>query len=129
MSNINSMHPRLVVSDAAKAIDFYVAALGARAGERHADDTGKIVHAELTLGDGLTIAVKDEDGADPSPTSLGGTPVILALDVDDADAVGEAMAAAGATVVYPIQDQEYGARAGRLADPFGHLWMISQPLN
>ena len=54
--------------------------------------------------------------------------MILALDVDDADAVGKAMIAAGATVVYPIQDREYGARGGRLADPFGHLWMISQPL-
>lgn len=53
--------------------------------------------------------------------------MILALDVDDADALGDAMVAAGATVVYPIQDWDYGSRGGRLADPFGHLWMISQP--
>ncbi len=128
MSSINSMYPRLVVSDATKAIDFYVTALGARAGERHTGADGKVVHAELTLADGITIAVKDEGDGDPSPTSLGGTPVILALDVDDADAVGKAMVGAGASVVYPIQDREYGARGGRLADPFGHLWMISQPL-
>lgn len=128
MVTINQMYPRLVVSDAAKAIDFYVAAFGAKPGERHTDDSGKIVHADLTLGDAYTIAVKDEDGGDPAPTSLGGSPVILALDVDDADAVGEAMLAAGATVIYPIQDWEYGARGGRLADPFGHLWMISQSL-
>jgi len=48
--------------------------------------------------------------------------------VTDADAVGEAMIAAGAAVIYPIRDQDYGARAGRFADPFGHLWMISQSL-
>jgi uncharacterized glyoxalase superfamily protein PhnB len=129
MSNINAMYPRLVVSDANKAIDFYQNALGARAGERHTDGAGRIVHAELTLAGGIMIAVKDEDGGDPAPASLGGSPVILALDVDDADAVGDAMVAAGASVVYPIRDQEYGARGGRLADPFGHLWMVSQPLD
>jgi len=129
MSTINTMYPRLVVSDAAKAIDFYVAAFGAKQGERHIGDNDKIVHAELTIGDGITIALKDEGDGDPAPTSLGGSPVILALDVDDADALGEAMVAAGATVIYPIQDWDYGSRGGRLADPFGHLWMISQPLS
>ncbi len=128
MPTINSMYPRLVVSDAAKAIEFYIGAFGAKQGERHVDDNGKIVHAELTLGDAITVAVKDEGDGDPAPTSLGGSAVILALDVDDADAIGDAMVASGATVVYPIQDWEYGSRGGRLADPFGHLWMISQPL-
>ncbi len=128
MATINTMYPRLVVSDGARAIDFYVAAFGATPGERHTDGDGKIVHAELTLGAAITVAVKDEGNGDPAPTSLGGSPVILALDVDDADAVGDAMVAAGATVIYPIQDREFGSRGGRLADPFGHLWMISQPL-
>ena len=111
MSTINTMYPRLVVSDGAKAIDFYVAALGAKQGERHVGDNDKIVHAELTIGDGITIALKDEGDGDPAPTSLGGSPVILALDVDDADALGEAMVAAGATVIYPIQD--WGLRQPR----------------
>ncbi len=64
----------------------------------------------------------------PPPTTLGGSPVIMALDVDDADAVADAMLRAGATVVYPVSDQDHGQRSGRLADPFGHLWMIAQPL-
>jgi len=51
----------------------------------------------------------------------------MALEVDDADAVGAAMERAGATVIYPIRDQDYGQRGGRLADPYGHLWMIAQP--
>jgi uncharacterized glyoxalase superfamily protein PhnB len=126
---VHSMYPRLVVSDAAGAIEFYTAALGAKEVERHADpDTGKIVHAALTIG-GFTVAVKDEGGGDPAPTSLGGSPVILALEVDDADAVGAAMERGGAIVVHPIRDWEYGQRGGRLADPYGHLWMIAQPLS
>lgn len=123
---ISTMYPRLVVTDAARAIDFYVAAFGAKETERHSSPDGRIVHAAVKIGD-ITIAVKDEGDGDPSPTTLGGSPVILALDVPDPDAVGAAMERAGATVVYPIQDWEYG-RGGRLADPFGHLWMISKPL-
>jgi PhnB protein len=128
MVTFSNVYPRLVVADAAKAIDFYVAAFGARAGERHTGDDGRIIHAEITIGDRFTVAVKDEDDAHPAPTTLGGTPVVMALDVSDADAVAEAMLANGATVVYPVQDWDYGARAGRLADPSGHLWMVSQPL-
>jgi uncharacterized glyoxalase superfamily protein PhnB len=126
---IRSMYPRLVVSNAAAAIDFYVAAFGAKEVERYADPaTGKIVHAAVTIGD-IFVAVKDEGDGDPAPTSLGGSPVIIALEVDDADAVGAAMERAGATVVHPIRDQDYGQRGGRLADPYGHLWMIAEPMS
>jgi uncharacterized glyoxalase superfamily protein PhnB len=119
------MYPRLVVSDAARAIEFYVTALGAQEVERHTDDGGRIVHAELTIGS-ATIAVKDEGDGDPAPTSLGGTPVIMALEVDDPDGVAEAMRAAGGRVIHPISDAEYG-RGGRLADPYGHHWMLVRP--
>jgi PhnB protein len=124
---IQAMYPRLVVSDAAKAIEFYLAAFDAKETERYTNPAGKIVHAEVRIGD-IRIAVKDEGDGDPAPTSIGGSPVIMAIEVDDADAVGASMERAGATVVYPIQDWEYGSRGGRLADPFGHLWMISQQL-
>jgi PhnB protein len=123
--NISRVYARLVVSDASAAIDFYTAALGAKEIARYTNAHGKIVHAELDFG-GTMVAVKDEDEADQAPTTLGGSPVIMALDVDDADAVGDAMMRAGASVVYPIQDWEYGERGGRLADPYGHLWMIAQ---
>ncbi len=124
---ITALHPRLVVTDGARAIDFYTAALGAEEVARYTGPGGRIVHAELRLG-GATFAVKDEGDGDPAPPTLGGSPVIMALEVADADAVGAAMTRAGATVVFPIQDWPYGSRAGRLADPFGHLWMVSQPL-
>lgn len=124
-SHITRIYARLVVSDAAAAIDFYRAALGATELARYTDPAGKIVHAELDLA-GTMIALKDEGDGDPAPDTLGGTPVIIALQVDDADAVAEAMLAAGASVIYPVADQPYGERGGRLADPFGHQWMISQ---
>ena len=124
---ITGLYPRLVVSDGPRAIDYYRAALGAEEIERYTDPDGKIVHAMLRLG-GAVIAVKDADAGDPAPASLGGSPVIMALDVSDADAVAEAMLRGGATVVYPVADQHYGQRGGRLADPFGHLWMISETI-
>jgi PhnB protein len=104
---VTSMYPRLVVADAARAIDFYVSALGAVETARHTDDSGKVIHSELKLGS-VGFAVKDEDAADPAPTTLGGSPVILAVDVTDADAVGEAMVEAGATRDLP--DPRLGVR-------------------
>ncbi|OXS35871.1 VOC family protein [Streptomyces sp. XY006] len=125
--NVTRLHARLVVSDGPHAIDFYRTALGAEEIERYTGPGGRIVHALLRLGD-TVVAVKDADEGDPAPPSLGGSPVIMALDVTDADAVAEAMLRGGATVVYPVADQPYGQRGGRLADPFGHLWMISQTI-
>lgn len=124
MTEIQNFYPNLVVSDATAAIDFYRSAFGARETARFTDESGKIVHAEVTIGN-FTVGVKDEGYGDPSPASLGGTPVVLALDVADADATAAAATSAGATVIYPVADQPYGDRAGRLADPFGHQWMIS----
>lgn len=124
-TTITSLYPRIVVTDGAAAIDFYRQALGAEELVRHTEPGGKIVHAELRLGSAV-VALKDEGDGDPSPTSLGGTPVIMALGVDDVDAVAAAMTRAGATVVYPVADRPYGGRDGRLADPFGHLWLVSQ---
>jgi PhnB protein len=63
-----------------------------------------------------------------APPSLGGTAVVLALDVDDADAVFERAVAAGATARQPVQDMFWGDRHGQLADPFGHRWNVSQHL-
>lgn len=128
MTEYTAVYPRLVVADAAAAIDFYAKVFDAEELECHTSDEGKIHHAMLRIG-GVQVAVKDEDEFDPSPKTLGGSPVILAVEVDDADAVGERMEAAGGTVVFAIQDWEYGQRGGRLADPFGHLWMIAQPLS
>ncbi len=126
------LHPRLIVAGAARAIDFYVEALGARELGRHTDARlgGIVVNAELAIDDDVRFTLADEhrEWGNHAPTSLGGTPVILSLEVSDADAVGARMQRAGAKVVFPIADQFYGRREGRFADPFGHLWIISQPI-
>ncbi|AEF41904.1 VOC family protein [Hoyosella subflava] len=125
MAKIETVYPRLVVSDGAAAIGFYVKALGAEERCRYTDNDGRIVHSEVVIG-GVTVAVKDADGTDPSPDNVNGTPVILALYTDDAKAVADRMMEHGATVIFPVRDQFYGERAGRLADPFGHVWMVAQ---
>ncbi|MGD9531444.1 VOC family protein [Pseudonocardia sp.] len=124
MSDITELYPRLVVDGADAAIGFYRAAFGAELLERYTGPDGRVVHAMLAAGP-ARWAVKDADGYDPGPAG-GGVPVILALYVADADAVAARMVDGGGTVVFPVADHPYGERGGRLADPFGHLWMIAQ---
>lgn len=125
-----TLTPRLVVSDAAKAIEFYRTAFGAEEITRHTDADGAIVHAELSV-DGASFNLKDESPtsasgvSDLAPTSYGGTPVFLALTVPDARAVAGRMEAAGASVIFPVDDHPYGTM-GRLADPYGHVWILHQ---
>jgi PhnB protein len=59
------------------------------------------------------------------PVSLGGSPVMLHLYVDDVDAVVARAVAAGAKLVRPVQDQFYGDRSGTVTDPYGHVWHVA----
>ncbi|MEP1124488.1 MAG: VOC family protein [Ilumatobacter sp.] len=123
-----AIHPRLVVDDAAAAIDFYVTALGATELMRFAEPSGKVVQAEIQIGNDV-IALTEHDGhCNLSPNHLGGSPLLLTVTVDDADATGHAMVNAGADVIIPIDDRYYGRREGRLRDTAGHLWIVSQHL-
>jgi uncharacterized glyoxalase superfamily protein PhnB len=124
MSEITALYPRLVVEGADAALDFYARALDGTVTERYTGPDGRVVHAMVEAGP-VRFAVKDADDADPAPTG-DGIPVIMALDVSDADAVAERMLGAGATVIYPIADRGYGQYGGRLRDPFRHQWMIAQ---
>lgn len=124
MPEILDLYPRLVVDGADAALAFYTAAFGGEVSERSTGPDGRVVHAMVVAGT-ARFAVKDADGYDPAPTA-GRVPVIIALYVGDPDAVAERMVAGGATVVFPVADHDYGERAGRLADPFGHLWMIAR---
>lgn len=125
MGEIVRMYPRLVVKGADAALEFYSAAFDGKVLERYTDEHGHVVHAMVAVGP-VRFAVKDADDVDAGPTD-GGSPVIIALYVSDADAVANRMAEAGATVVFPVTDHDYGQRGGRLRDPFGHLWMIAEP--
>jgi len=116
----------LTVHDAARAIDFYTLAFGARELGRMPAPDGRLMHAELQIGDSR-IMLSDEMpdlGGGPSPRSLGGTPVALQLYVEDADAVFQQALAAGATLAQPLENQFWGDRYGKVIDPFGHTWGI-----
>jgi PhnB protein len=118
--------PYLCCRDAARAMAFYTQAFGAAETMRLADPSGRIAHAEMRIGE-AAFFLSDEhpEYGVQSPTALGGTPVMLHLNVDDVDAVMARAAAAGATIERAAQDQFYGDRSGTLHDPFGHHWMIS----
>lgn len=126
---MQTLTPRLIVKNAAAALDWYVRVLDAEELERYAMPEGKIVHAAIQIR-GSVISVIDDapDWGNHAPPELGGSPILLHLDVDDADAVGARMVDQGAEVVIPIDDRFYGFREGRIRDPFGHLWIISQKL-
>ena len=123
MTRIQQLYPRLVVDGADAAIAFYASGFGAELVERYTDPDGRVVHALLRAG-AATWAVKDADGYDPAPGD-GGLPVILALYVDDPAAVAAAMVDGGGSVIFKVDDHPYGERGGRLADPFGHSWMVA----
>lgn len=130
--HLHTVTPRLVVRDAARALEFYRDAFGAEeVGERFTTPNGQVVHAELRIGDSIIMLTDDQDDGAPAkaPQSLHGrVTAIMATYWTDVDAAWQRAVAAGADVVYPLADQFYGDRAGRLRDPFGHQWMLSQRL-
>ena len=121
-----SVTPYLFVNGAAKAIDFYKSAFGARERMRMDGPGGKIMHAELDIGDSM-IMLADEfpEMRALSPQTIGGSPVMVAIYVNDVDATFARAIAGGARENRPVQDQFYGDRSGSLTDPFGHMWNIA----
>jgi PhnB protein len=115
--------PRLVVANVDRAVSFYRAAFGATEVTRFQGPDGEVVHAELSLG-GVPLYLKEADRYDPVPQPG----QLLSLYVPDSDAVFASATGAGAEVIFPLQTQSYGERAGRVRDPAGHQWIISTAL-
>ena len=118
--------PYLALKDANAAIAFYRAAFGAVEKARLLDDDGRVTHAEIEIN-GASIMLSDEfpEIGVLSPLSIGGSPVMIILDVPDVDALFFRAVHAGAAVVRTLQDGFDGdLRTAKLADPFGHRWMI-----
>jgi PhnB protein len=126
--------PHLCVSDGLAALEFYKSVFGAVEGDRMmAPDGKRLMHGEIII-DGHKCFLSDEFGAEEggtvkTPQTLGGgTCVRITLEVDDADAVVARAVADGARVLMPAQDMFWGARYGKILDPFGHEWGINQQL-
>jgi PhnB protein len=122
----HSLTPYLAVEDAAKAIEFYKEAFGAKENVRMPGPDGKVAHAELQIGDSkLMLSDPFEQSSVRPPSEVGGPTGSVFMYVDDCDATFEQATRAGAEVETPLQDMFWGDRFGSLTDPFGHLWSIS----
>jgi PhnB protein len=123
--------PELIVKGGETALGFYKSVFGAKEVDRMMTPDGKkLIHGELTL-DGHKFFVCDEfpaseGGTCKSPQTLGGTGVRITILVDNADQIVAGAVAAGARVSMPVQDMFWGARYGKIVDPFGHEWGINQ---
>jgi len=121
--------PTLSVKNGAAAIEFYKKAFGAIILMSNTDPDGSVV-AEMAIGNArFVVADESPEHGNFSPETLGGTPVRIGLQVADPDLLFEQAITAGAKIIYPVADQDYGYRLGHLVDPFGHHWEIFKPLN
>jgi uncharacterized glyoxalase superfamily protein PhnB len=118
--------PSIVVRGASEAIEFYKKAFGAVEMGRMPGPGGKIMHAELRIGDSrIMLADAFPEYGSNSPLALKGTPVFIHLYVNDADAVFQQAVAAGAKPIMPPADMFWGDRYGQVEDPSGHRWSIA----
>lgn len=122
----HSVTPSLTIRGAAEAIAFYERAFGATEVMRLAAPDGKVMHAEIRIGDSI-IMLSDEypDWGCLSPLTIGGSPSMLMLYVADCDAFFAQAVAAGATAVRPVTNQFWGDRSGTVADPYGYRWNLA----
>jgi PhnB protein len=122
----HSITPYLFIKGAAAAIEFYKSVFGATERMRMAGADGRIMHAELKIGDSV-VMLGDENpkmGA-LSPQTIGGSPCMLNVYVADVDAATQKAVDLGAQVIRPVANQFYGDRTGSIIDPFGHLWSVA----
>lgn len=120
----HTITPSLVLDDAAGTIEWYKKALGAEEISRSLGPDGKVMHAEIKIGDSR-VMVNDAMMGAKAPRALGGSPASFWLYVNDSDALFDRAVSAGATVQMPMADQFWGDRAGAVADPAGYTWWIS----
>lgn len=126
--NQTTLVPTLSLRNGVAAIEFYKKAFDAVELMRIESPDGAVV-AEMSI-DGAHFFLADESPGDgnSSPETLGGISVRMGLMVTDPDAITDSAVAAGAKLVYPVADQDYGYRLGRIIDPFGHHWEIAKKI-
>jgi PhnB protein len=124
----HTVTPQLTLDNAAQAIDWYKKALGAEEVTRAVGPDGKILHAEVRIGDSR-IMLNDAMMGGRGPKAIGGSPASLWIYVEDSDALFNRAVAAGAQVfggpMGAMADQFWGDRCGTLNDPHGYSWTIA----
>ncbi len=132
-----SIMPFLHIEGAASAVEFYKDVFGATVLMRDEEPSGIVSHAMLKMGD-TTVMLSDPTSADVkqndtrglsrAPQSYGGSPVHLYIYVADTDDVVRRAVAAGAKIIDPVEDRDWGDRCGGIEDPYGHVWFVGTPL-
>jgi PhnB protein len=120
----HTLTPQLTLDNAAQTIDWYKKALGAEELYRGNGPDGKIMHAEIKIGDSR-FYVNDVMPGSKGPKASNGSPASFWLYVADSDALYKRATGAGATVQMPLENQFWGDRAGAVADPEGYTWWIA----
>jgi uncharacterized glyoxalase superfamily protein PhnB len=122
----HTLTPSLTIRDAARAIEFYKQAFGAVEKGVAKGPDGKVMHAELRIGDSL-IMLADEfpEFGSLSPQTIGGSGSGLHIYVEDVDTAFDRAIGAGGVVEMPVAEMFWGDRFGKLVDPFGHKWSIA----
>ncbi|TMC44391.1 MAG: VOC family protein [Chloroflexi bacterium] len=120
--------PLLTVKDARAIVEFYKKAFGATEVSRQSTPSGQFIIEMSIEGEHFYAVDENPPAFNVSPTTLGGTSVRMSLIVEDPDAVAAQAIAAGGKLIFPVADQPYGMRQGRIADPEGHHWLIGKNL-
>ena len=122
----HSISPSLTCKNASKAIDFYKKVFGATDVMRMDGPGGKVMHAELKIGDSHIFLNDEFPGMATAPTPGSGNPIYLFLYTENVDKVYDLAVAEGCHVAMPLENQFWGDRYGKVVDPFGHTWGLAQ---
>jgi len=123
---MHTVTPHLICAGAAEAIEFYKRALGATEVARLPGPDGKVMHAQIRIGDSAVMLTDEAPAWNAlGPKALKGTPVTIHLYVADVDAFAARAVKAGAKAIMPVGDQFWGDRYGVLEDPWGHHWSVA----
>jgi PhnB protein len=124
-SGYKTVNIHLAVKDAHHALDFYNRAFGAEVVNK-LENNGVVEYAEFRIHDTIIMLSEENPAYNKSPTTLGGTSVVIQIYTGDAEEMFDDACKAGCEVIFPMKLQFYGDKAGRVQDPFGHQWIIAR---
>jgi len=123
---LSTVTPYLIVDGAFAALEFYKRVFNAVERVRMGSPEGKVMHAEISVGTSVVMLADEFPQMNAlGPMSVGGSPALMLIYVEDVDDAFQRAVEAGAIVERPVQNQFYGDRSGTLRDPFGHRWTIA----
>ena len=121
----SSITTAIAVKDAVKALEFYKKIFGAKVLAKLVAPGNIIVYSQIQIGNTCLMLSEENPKFNHSPQSIGCSTVVLHHYVDDVDKFMLKAKKAGSKILVPPSDQFYGDRAGRIEDPFGHIWSIA----